>query len=273
MKYSVEFLKHMDLKGFDEITIQYDRQDEQLVKFLEDHSTQRVILCVKDVIDFSQGEEWRKLNAIHEKYPDYNFAVKFYQCRAFDSRENPSLTKSIDNLKVPYFMGDCVTNFDELNYLLSLGVSDVYLTENICFDLERAKALCSAQQVTVRAFPNIAQANVRSTPALKKFFIRPEDVAQYEPYIDVLEFWGPLDRQAVLLRIYQKGLWFGDLKEIILDFDLDFDSRRILPVFGTMRATCKRKCMAGEKCTICDHILSISKHLEDKNIIIMNKKN
>jgi hypothetical protein len=273
MKYNVEFLKHLNLKDFDEITIQYDRQDEQLIKFLEDHAEQRVILCVKDVIDFAQGEEWRKLNAIHEKYPDYNFAVKFYQCRAFDSKENPLLMQSIENLTIPFFTGDCVTNFDELNYLLTLGVSDVYLTENICFDLARARALCDEHKTSIRAFPNVAQANVRSTPALKKFFIRPEDVEVYEKYIDVLEFWGPADRQVILLKIYKKGRWFGDLNEIILDLNLEFDSRRIIPPFAQMRTTCRRKCMAGEKCAICDHSFNISKHLEDKNIIIMNKKN
>lgn len=269
MKYCAKFCKGLNLNRFEEISIIYERQAQELVSFIQEHKEQRVILVIKfdEIKHFYQSQEWKLINAIHREYPDINLSVCLEDISSFHMVDE--VEKEIaQKLEVPVFFGICATNFDQLQYLLSLNVSDVYLTEEICFDLKRAKKLCSNYGVTIRAFPNIAQSGVRETPALHKFFIRPEDIQEYGKYIDVLEFWGPIDRQEVLQRIYSKERWFGDLKEIILDLNIAFDSRRILPVFGEIRSTCKRKCMAGEDCTMCDKILSIAEKLEDKGIII-----
>jgi hypothetical protein len=183
------------------------------------------------------------------------------------------LEECFKELQVPFFTGCVATNFDQLNYLCSYGISDVYLAEEICFDLKRAKRICVNNNVQVRAFPNVAQSSITSIPALKKFFIRPEDIDVYSDVIDVLEFWGPADRQAILYKIYTKGVWFGDLQHLLLGFDISFDSRRIVPGFAPIRKVCQRKCMKGEHCSICDSIYNISKQLEDKNLIIKKKKN
>jgi hypothetical protein len=174
---------------------------------------------------------------------------------------------------MPYFFGFLITTFDQLNYIIDLGAKAVYLTEDICFELSSAKCLCEKHKVQIRAFPNVAQSSLKSAPALTKFFIRPEDVKYYEDVIDIFEFWGPLDRQFVLYKIYNKGLWFGDLKELILGLDIDFDSRRILPNFAELRKDCGRKCMKGKSCRICNSIFNISKLLEERHFIIRQNKN
>ena len=271
MKYCGQYSNKIDMSLFDEISIIYNKQDSQLISFLQEHLNQRIILIVKDIEDFLQAEEWKKLNAIHEKYSAFNFAVCFKNLCTF--QEAPSaLQHCMQELKVPFFTGHIVTNFDQLQYLCNLGVSDVYLAEDICFDLKRARAVCERYKVQIRAFPNVGQCSVKSGPALKKFFIRPEDVEVYSDCIDTLEFWGPLDRQVTLLQIYKKGIWFGDLKDLILDFDLSFDSKTIIPDFARIRKNCGRRCMKGEHCSICDTMYQISQKLADRNIIIKQKK-
>ena len=265
MKYCGQYSNKIDMTIFDEISILYDKQDRQLIPFLQEHLNQRIVLIIKDVEDFLQAEEWIKLNAIYEKYS--NFAICFKEISAFCEAPE-ALQQCIKELKAPFFTGYIATNFEQLNYLCNFGVSDVYLSEDICFDLKRARAICNQYKVQIRAFPNIAQSNVRSSPALKKFFIRPEDVEEYSDCIDVLEFWGLLDRQAILHRIYNKGQWFGELKDLILDFDLSFDSRCIIPGFAHSRKSCGRQCIKGGSCSICDTVYRISEKLSDKNLII-----
>lgn len=271
MKYSAIYSNKIKLNDFDEIIIIYDAQDGALPKFLQAHENQHIILSIANVPDFIDTQEWKKLNAIYEKYP--NFSIRFGGVGAFrELPENIIEFLQSDVLTMPYFFGMIAVNFDQLNYILNLGVSQVYLGEDICFSLDSAKRLCKQHQVAVRAFPNVAQSSVKATPALKKFFIRPEDTVEYTHYIDTLEFWGPTDRQEILLRIYKKGVPFNDLNDLILDFNFNFDSRRILPGFARIRSSCNRRCMKGTPCSICDRFLSISEKLSEKGLVIRHKK-
>ena len=126
-------------------------------------------------------------------------------------------------------------------------------------------------------FPNVAQSSWEGTAALKKFFIRPEDVDAYEPYIDTFEFWDDSDEyrnhqkhmNIVLHHIYAiDKKWFGKLNEIIYGLDCDIDSRFTIPRFAEMRIKCNKKCMKGGSCNICDNIYDLSKTLEKAEIMV-----
>lgn len=270
MKYSAIYSTKVNLDLFDEIIIQYDKQDKSLPTFLEEHSDKHIVLSIADVDDFINSNQTIRLNAIFEKQP--NFSIRFYEFCEMAPIDD-LLQQCIEELRVPYFFGFKVSNFDQLHYLLEQGACAVYLTENICFDLVRAKALCSEHGAQIRVFPNVAQASVRQSPAHKKFFVRPEDVETYSDVIDILEFFGPTDRQNILHKIYTKGVWFGDLNDLILDLGIEFDSREIIPGFAAARKQCQRRCMRGERCTICDRVLSISKKLKEKEVYINYQKN
>lgn len=266
MKYAVNYSnKIKNIDDFDEIIIQYNNQDKELPYFLDNHKDKMVILQIPiiEVEQFHFLEQWKLLNAIYQEHN--NFIVCFGALGAFQELDEKTL-ECAHNLEMPFMTGLKITNFDQLHYALELGVCAVYLAEDICFDLLRAKRLCGRKGVQIRAFPNVAQGSVRSGPALKKFFIRPEDVEEYSNCIDVLEFWGPLDRQSVLLRIYRKGYWYGDLEPIILDLNLSIDSRCLAPDFALFRKGCQRKCMRGEDCTICDKLFEFSEQLRADNI-------
>ena len=267
MKYCCQYSNKINVANFDEISIIYNNEDDQLVDFLQKHCNKDIILIIKDIPLFAQTFGYKLLNAIKEKFPELNFSVCLKAISKFEEATD-QLKEIMGELKMPFFTGDVVTNFDQLNYLLELGVSQIYLAEDICFDLRRVKHACDGYNVSLRAFPNVAQSSIKATPPLKKFFIRPEDVQEYADIIDTLEFWGPADRQDILLKIYKKGYWFGDLEPLILDLNLSIDSRCIVDGFARARKTCERKCMKGRRCTICEAIYSISKKLEDQNLII-----
>ena len=270
MKYCCRYSNKIKVENFDEVSILYDKQDRELVDYLSNHSYQKTTLIISDIHEFYESQEWIKLNAIKEKYPDFNFSVCFYSMRPFE--EFTEELKECGNalVNIPFYTGYLAVNFDELNYLCQQGVSEVYVGEDLGFDLKRVKRVANQYSIQVRVFPNVAQSCIKSTPALKKFFIRPEDVAEYEDCIDTLEFWGTLNRQDILRKIYGRARWMGDLQDIILDFDIHFDSRRIVSEFGKMRKICGRKCMKGDYCKTCEQVYALSKKMEEKGVIVKN---
>lgn len=272
MKYCCKYSNNIKVDTFQEISIQYNRQDRELIEFLKAHKDVKINLIITDIQDFYKAKGWQLLNAIKCEHPDYNFSVCFGESSRFNS-VSEEMRACMDNLEnIPYFTGYAITNFEQLNYILKFGISEVYLAEEICFDLRRAKSICKQHRVSIRAYANIAQSNVHDSAAMMKFFIRPEDVTALEQYIDVLEFWGSIDRQEVLLRIYSRGVWFGDLQDLILDFNFSLDSRRVAPDFAYFRANCERKCLRGDKCDFCTRILSIAQKLEQQNLFIREKR-
>lgn len=265
MIFSGRFSKQIDMSIFDEIVIIYQSDIKQLVQFLEEHSAQKIVVKITDVNDYIERRQWEGLNLIAESHPDLKFSVCFYEQVPF--REN-KVFNEFKELKMPFFLGMMITNFDQLHYVCDFGVSEVYLAEDICFDLKRAKRLCQKHQVTVRTFPNVAQCSVQQRPAPLKFFIRPEDVDAYSDVIDTLEFWGEDERQFIQATIYKKRKWPGDMRIIIQGFDESIDSNCILPGFAEARKACDRKCIKGDHCSICTHLLNVAKAYKEKGLYI-----
>lgn len=272
MKYCCQYSTNTKIKSFQEVLIPYGSQDRELLGFLKKHSKQmRVVLVVESPHALYVTKGWELLNAIRSEHKDYQFAVCFGAAGRFSAVDEELKTCMSNLIDIPYFLGYTIVNFEQLHYILQFGVSDVYLAEGICFDLRRAKSLCKKHGVAIRAFANIAQSEVHDSAPLLKFFVRPEDVPALEQYIDVLEFWGGPDRQDVLLRIYSRGIWFGDLHDLILDFNLSLDSRRVAPDFAPFRANCGRECLTGTPCTFCASVLNVANRLEQEGLFIRQK--
>ena len=270
MKYCCRYSNKIKTENFDEVSIIYNKQDQELVDYLSEHLYQKTTLIINNIHEFYESQEWLKLNAIKAKYENFNFSVCFYSTCSFEEFSKELIECYEALINIPFYTGYLAVNFDQLDYLCKKGVSDVYIGEDLGFDLKRVKRIADRYSVHIRVFPNVAQSCITSTPALKKFFIRPDDISEYEDCIDTLEFWGPSNRQEVLRKIYSRGKWAGNLQDIILNFDLCLDSRRVVSEFAKMRKMCGRKCIKGELCRTCEHIYELSKKMEEKNVIIKN---
>ena len=153
--------------------------------------------------------------------------------------------------------------------LLEYGVSDVYIVENLCFELDKVAEVAKKYNAQVRVFPNVAQSKFTDTSALKKFFIRPEDLDAYNEYINVIEFYNVDNKIDTYYEIYAiDKKWFGKLNEIILDFNSDIDNRYIIPRFVEKRIKCGKKCLKDGYCQRCDNIEQLSFTLEESELIV-----
>lgn len=190
--------------------------------------------------------------------------------------KNKDIIKLLQDNNINFFFYSFVNNWEELNYCIKQGVSDIYITEILGFDIVRAAEVCHDSDVLVRVFPNVCQASYGATTeeeSLRTFFIRPEDLKHYEDFIDVVEFFGDKTRREISYKAYAiDKKWPGQLGEIIIGLKSNIDNRRIDNTFAIRRRNCRKKCIKGAGCRHCSKILELANILKEKDLIFEKKK-
>lgn len=264
MKYCVDFKKDFKyLNEIDELTINYRPEDKTLIDFLLLYKNKRININIEKPEEFLSKNCIKDFDMIKKAYPDIDFAFKIPY--------NTELIEKINGYK--FFFKDFVNDLDILNACIKYEVSDIYIVENLGFELLTIGNFLHKNNIRVRVFPNVAQSKCSKTPALKKFFIRPEDINIYEPYVDVMEFFEKPEPESIetYYKIYAiDKKWFGKLNELILSFDSkeEIDSRHILPSFAKYRLNCGKRCFKTGNCNICYAIKNLAQTLEKEHIII-----
>lgn len=263
MKYCLDYYKICRYTNkCDQLNFTYNKRDEALLSFLQEHANQRINLVIKDedIDNFIETQEYKVLEAIYQQAP--NFVLRFYENQKA-SVIHEKLANLLPDLTIPYYFGHIITNWDEFYYFINLGICDIILGEEICFELDKAAAIAHAKNILIHIFPNVAQSPISQTPALYKFFVRPEDTKLYEQYVDVFEFWGDAKKLSAYYKIYAlSGRWLGNLNYIIISLHHDIPNDLILPQFAQSRISCGKECLKGGKCRICNQIDSIAHNLQ-----------
>jgi len=132
----------------------------------------------------------------------------------------------------------------------------MYICEELGFSLLKISKILHDNNVKVRVFPNICQSSFSKTPSIKTFFIRPEDIPFYAPFVDIFELVADKERQPIIFKIYKQEKWFGKIKEIIPTFNGELDSKYILNSFPIVRIGCGKRCLYQPgSCNICDRFI------------------
>lgn len=269
MKYSIKYNSASKiLNQVDEVIIHYTQKNaKDLIDFILNKDFKRIVIDITENEDiFYDRQEYINLKKVLINNPEKNFSIKI------SSNYDIEKIKILKTEGIPFFTNHLVSNWDLLNGLIELGVSDVYIVEALAFDLENVKAKTSKNNIQIRVFPNIAQSSWTEENDITKFFIRPEDVQYYEGYVDIFEFFGDKLEAELLYKIYNKDKkWFGKLNEIIDFLNSDIDSRYLIPKFGEARVKCGKMCSKNGKCKICERCYNISRTLEDNGIMIFTE--
>lgn len=270
MKYCIKYRRDLKCKDeADELSIIYDRADTTLFRFLKKYKDKRINIFIEDPADFIDHNDIKRFESFEQEIDTINYAFVLPDCRTLNSKNLYKMIKNRLSKALVYF-NTRVNNWDVLMGLVSnYEISDIYITEDLGFELPFVKSFLEPYGIRIRCFANVCQSQWEGTQPFKTFFIRPEDVDTYEPYIDVLEFfYVRIDQQNVFLRIYsQEKKWSGNLAEIIFSFyEEDVDNRCILPEFAEKRLSCSRKCYRGEKCLFCHRALGLAKAMTKAQI-------
>ena len=265
MKYCVEFAKDFHyMDEIDECFIQYRNNNTALEKFVEKFKEKRILikLAFEDFKDFI--DDSLQIDVFKEIRNKYKANIGFI----LPDYELDGSKKVFDILKennFPAFFSTMVHSWDVLIGLANMGVSDIYIVEELGFELVNAAAVLHDRGIQIRCYPNVAQSAHPDIPDIKKFFIRPEDVDRYSRYVDVFEFYG--DNDNFYYKIYAEDKkWFGDLSEIIFNFNKSLDSRCIVTQFAEVRSRCGKKCMKGSICKICEKVDKLAETMQENGL-------
>lgn len=269
MKYAIMYEKNFRyFTQIDEVIFKYGKSAnniEDVFNALKELTKQRIIFNVtKEEITKEDMDFFR---AVRERHPATALLIRI------DHPMRPSIVAECILDDIQFFFYDFADTWDKLTSMVRAGVSDVYIVSDLAFDIINVKEYCKKYNVNVRTFPNVAQisSKINNLSSISSFFIRPEDIPIYEPFIDVCEFFGELDRQSVLYEIYTSNKWLGSLKDLILNFESAVDNSALPPDFVNCRLFCRKKCNQ-DKCNLCQSMEAVSKTLSKNNLIFSRKK-
>ena len=262
VNYALEFNRHSKhLNDIDEIIAKYEGNEGEFRDFFAKHENQKITISAPTYITPEFMAEILEL-----KKEKYNFSIRTFILPSTEQRD------ILKQAGIPYYSVIFIKDWDDFYYHIHCGVSEVYISGPLGFELEAVSAIAKKNNVKIRVIPNIAQ-GYEGMPALKKFFIRPEDIELYSQYIDTFELRGPHDKMDTIYEVYRKGRWFGNIRELIMEFNENFDSKYIIGYFGKKRINCGKKCLKGNRCRTCEVIDSLAQTLEKNNYVILpNKK-
>ena len=269
MKFAIPFTK--SFKYFNQqqtqININYKPNIKALFDFIKEYSTYRINFIFSSTFE---EKDLQIYNTLKENFPNTQLVICY-----------PTYSEEMQNFfvqkKIPHYYKEFVNTYEKLQGFLNLAVTDIFVTEELAFSVNFTSNFTKKKGIQIRSFCNVCEKEFPTTPSLKCFFIRPEDIELYSQYIDVFQFYLPenfsLKKLNILYEIFAiEKKWNGKLKELIFFYTGEEDNRYILPEFGKYRIRCRRKCFSegDHVCKICNEIADLSKVLKEKNIIIVN---
>lgn len=267
MKYCVPYFKAFKyMEEIDEIIIPYDEKDINFIQSILKQENLKDKVLIIDVQDMAAFYENNTMSIFLElQKQGYKIKLKFNE---YDDESD--LYQKLKENNLSFFFGLYVRHWDVFTHLIKMGVSDVYIIEELAFELNLLGPVAHASNVSIRVFANIAQSSWDENHSIKSFFIRPEDISIYEPYVDVIEFFGKTKEvQEVMIKVYAiKKKWIGDLNELIIGLAESVPNKSIIPaIFGAIRVKCGKKCLKGSKCNICNSLVQTANTLNEKDLI------
>ena len=172
-------------------------------------------------------------------------------------------------------------NITSLSYMLSLGVSDVYLADDLFYNLYDVYPILQEKGVQHRMILNMIPSNLPNAGADPKAPIFPPECGHLLfPYVDVVEFecgrpfnWA---RCGVYYRAwFQREDWHGDLIEIIPNLTLSIpNDSLIVDRLIWFKLGCGRRCDARvtSPCNKCEQFIKMAQSLNKKGYIVQREK-
>lgn len=255
--------KYIDI--VDEINIVHTRETiKDLISFLSKHQEQRVNLCIINIDRFIEEDMPQLISIIENKS---NLVIRLPK----DEKHpiNEKLQNHLKELQLPFYYTEIASDWDVFNGLIAQGVTDVFVGNNLGFELDKVAAVAKEAGVKIRVYPNIAQSAWNGSESITKFFIRPEDAIFYSKYVDCFEIFEIADNKLTnpdfLYEIYKlQKTWKGDLQAIITNLGDSVENRLIDSQWAYSRVKCGKNCIKGGGCRMCHHILEMTNKMSDK---------
>ena len=176
-----------------------------------------------------------------------------------------------------YLSSDYAANsFRNLEYLTTLGVSDVYIVDDLCYQLDKVRKFCDKNNIQLRfILDEIPSRNKNADEDPKTPYFVPEVINELDQYVDVFEFTEN-DSKAKLRTLYkiwfEKQEWRENLRNLYPQLKMDIPNQSLISDFINYKMTCGYKCAYGSSCRKCNQFLEIANIRYKKNIEYVPKK-
>ena len=243
------------LRNADEIILKYQHKTSEIIEHIGTYKQEKRVILNVYLLDNETLLDCKEIfAAVAERHPNMAILGEVTQAGV------------LTELGLPFFFANIVDTWDKLHAFINCGVSDVYIGNEFGFSLKKIAPVCKEHNVNVRVFPNAAQTSSHMLkPTMNSFYIRPEDLKYYEDLVDVVEFFGPIEKQDVFFKIYSTRRWLGKLNLIILGLEdaEDVKNTIFLECFGAVRTNCDKRCSYSKGCNMCTRFISINKTIDE----------
>lgn len=273
MRYCIEYstkFKHFEDERVAEVRVHTSGELDEMKKLCEAFPQKTVVLQLDDGLDAISLRNLVELRKVLQ-----NFKVLIVikdRLRTYMSTEKERIDLLKEN-EIPFFFYHYVSDWDEIYLLKDIGVTDIYVVENLCFEVDKVYEVLNKENIQIRVFPNVAQSKYKYD--VRSFFIRPEDRELYDEYVGMYEFYRPeatKNTDNTYFKVYADAAeWRGELDQLIIGLEDELDSRFVVPRFGEFRIKCGKRCLKGAPCRMCDRVKALAETLEEAGLTVQRE--
>lgn len=189
----------------------------------------------------------------------------------------PQISELQEN-EVKFFLDSSmpVSSYSQLAEAMDMGVSDIYIADDLTYNLKDVRYICESNCVQLRTILNrIPMTTLNKGKDVKSTIYRPQDIDYIEQYYDVFEFdcgdpynWNVFD--VLFKAFFINKNWYGNLAEINPDIQFHFPNEQVLNYYTYYKTNCERVCdkRKSNPCKKCEQFMNIGKILREKGIAL-----
>lgn len=240
-----------------QFNINYDSQKNnfgKLIRFVEQFPHKRINISLASPADL---EDIKVINKIHN-----NIYLKF------DNLSFLSKIEEKDNFK--YYFSFPIGSFTQLNQIFEFPITDIYISDDLCYSLKTVKEMCGARNINTRLIVNTIPSIGIKGFSIKDPIFRPDDAEYISNFIDTIEFdcdndWKKIE---VLYKVWVKQqIWFGNLQEINSAINFYFPNKTIMDILYKEKFNCDLVCAKGGVCDVCERVLKLALAADEQNLL------
>lgn len=165
------------------------------------------------------------------------------------------------------------TSIVTLDYLLSLGVSDVYIADDLLYNLKETRDIVSSHGAKIRMVLNVMPTSIPLLDEVTGPWFPPDAADILDEYIDTAEFacGSPYNwhKHGVFYRAwFENKTWHGNLNEIITRLSIDIpDDSLFAQELIRYKIHCGKHCANLDRpCRRCQGYVELANALSEKKI-------
>ena len=241
----------------DEFLIRYSPSRnplDKLLEFLNAYQEKRVNIYWIDGLDVREAILISKVakNAVHR----------------INGMSDLSRTAQLIDAGIPFYFNEdfAAKNWLQLEVYAALGVTDVFIADDLTFQLPEVRDFCDKHNIKMRLILDKVMSSMFLSEKVPIYF--PQNMDFLSIYYDIGEFATEDEHKLkVLYKVwFRDKRWLGNIQEINPEVAFDFPAQGVLKRFVKFRSNCHQRCLKGSKCNECRQAVDIARQLANMNV-------